>query len=204
MLKTLEYYLRIRARNILKASLEMDVLGMLENGVLGIGRRSLQLTTMYISHAYSFCLFYLPSRKPKNAKRARNIYVIVLNLTMKKGILIFIVFFLVGFLVLYILPIEVTQSRELKRGNILIENIENYVNETGKIPESHNWETLRSLGFMEDEMETAYPEIRQINDSTYELIFTIGFDPPYLMWNSQERIWKDDFPTIPDEWKNKN
>jgi hypothetical protein len=128
----------------------------------------------------------------------------VLNLTMKKGILIFIVFFLVGFLVLYILPIEVTHSRELKRGNILIENIENYVNETGKIPESHNWETLRSLGFMEDEMETAYPEIRQINDSTYELIFTIGFDPPYLMWNSQERIWKDDFPTIPDEWKNKN
>ena len=117
---------------------------------------------------------------------------------MKKGILIFIVFFLVGFLVLYILPIEVTHSRELKRGNILIENIENYVNETGKIPESHNWETLRSLGFMEDEMETAYPEIRQINDSTYELIFTIGFDPPYLMWNSQERIWKDDFPTIPD------
>ena len=75
MLKTLEYYLRIRARNILKASLEMDVLGMIENGVLGIGRRSLQLTTMYISHAYSFCLFYLPSRKPKNAKRARNIYV---------------------------------------------------------------------------------------------------------------------------------
>jgi hypothetical protein len=129
---------------------------------------------------------------------------LVLNLTMKKGILIFIVFFLVGFLVLYILPIEVTHSRELKRGNILIENIENYVNETGKIPESHNWETLRSLGFMEDEMETAYPEIRQINDSTYELIFTIGFDPPYLMWNSQERIWKDDFPTIPDEWKNKN
>ena len=60
MLKTLEYYLRIRARNILKASLEMDVLGMLENGVLGIGRRSLQLTTMYISHAYSFCFFYLP------------------------------------------------------------------------------------------------------------------------------------------------
>ena len=57
MLKTLEYYLRIRARNILKASLEMDVLGMLENGVLGIGRRPLQLTTMYISHAYSFCLF---------------------------------------------------------------------------------------------------------------------------------------------------
>ena len=53
----------------------MDVLGMLENGVLGIGRRPLQLTTMYISHAYSFCLFYLPSRKPKNAKRARDIYV---------------------------------------------------------------------------------------------------------------------------------
>ena len=57
MLKTLEYYLRIRARNILKASLEMDVLGMLENGVLGIGRRSLQLTTMYISHASSLSAF---------------------------------------------------------------------------------------------------------------------------------------------------
>ena len=50
-------------------------------------------------------------------------------------------------------------------------------------------------------METAYPEIQQLNDSTYELIFTLGFDPPYIMWNSKERIWKEGFPTIPEEWK---
>ncbi len=120
---------------------------------------------------------------------------------MKKSILIFLVLFVVGFLFFYNLPLEITHRTEIKRGNTLIKNIENYINETGEIPESHNWETLRSIGFMEDEMETAYPEIRQINDSTYELIFTIDFDPPYLMWNSEERIWKEDFPTIPEEWK---
>tara|TARA_R100000353_G_scaffold175981_1_gene148124 strand:+ start:50 stop:421 length:372 start_codon:yes stop_codon:yes gene_type:complete len=123
---------------------------------------------------------------------------------MKKGVLIFLVLFGIGLLVLFNLPLEITHRTEIKRGNALIENIENYINETGELPGSNNWETLRSIGFTEDEMETAYPEIRQINDSTYELIFTIGFDPPYLMWNSKERIWKEDFPTIPDEWKNKN
>ena len=123
---------------------------------------------------------------------------------MKKAILIFLILFGIGLLVLFNLPLEITHRMEIKRGNILIENIEKYINETGELPGSNNWETLRSIGFTEDELETAYPEISQINDSIYELIFTIGFDPPYLMWNSKERIWKEDFPTIPDEWKNKN
>ena len=115
---------------------------------------------------------------------------------MKKGILIFLVLFTIGLLTLYNLPLGITHRTEIKRGSSLIKNIENYINKTGKIPESNNWETLRKVGFTEDEMETAYPEIHHINDSTYELIFTIGFDPPYLMWNSKERIWKEDFPTI--------
>ena len=125
----------------------------------------------------------------------------MLNLKMKKGILIFLILFVAGFLVFYNLPLEITYRTEIKRGNTLIENIENYITETGEIPKSNNWETLRSIGFTEDEMEAAYPEIRQINDSTFELIYTIGFDPPYLMWNSKERIWKEDFPSIPEEWK---
>lgn len=123
---------------------------------------------------------------------------------MNKGIIIFLALIGVGFLVLYNLPLEITHRTEIKRGNKLIENIEKYINETGEIPESNNWETLRSIGFTDGEMETAYPEINRPNDSTYELVFTIGFDPPYLMWNSRERIWKEDFPTISDEWKNKN
>ncbi len=120
---------------------------------------------------------------------------------MKKGVLIFLILFGTGLLVLFNLPLEITHRTEIKRGNALNENIKNYINQTGELPGSNNWETLRSIGFTGEEMETAYPEILQINDSTYELIFTIGFDPPYLMWNSKERIWKEDSPMIPVECK---
>ena len=128
----------------------------------------------------------------------------MLNLKMKKAILIFLVLYGIGLLVLFKLPLEVTHRTEIERGNTLIENIENYINETGELPGSNNWETLSLIGFTEDEMGTAFPEIHQINDSTYELIFTIGFDPPYLLWNSKERIWKEDFPTILMNGENKN
>lgn len=129
--------------------------------------------------------------------------VIVLILKMKKAFLIIVVLLGFGILVLHNLPLEIIYRTEIKRGNELIENIENHKSETGEIPKSTDWETLHSIGFSKDEMETAYPEIRHINESTFELIYTIGFDPPYLMWNSKERIWKKDFPTQTEEWKNK-
>jgi hypothetical protein len=50
---------------------------------------------------------------------------------MKKGILIFLVLFGVRLLVLYNLPLEVTQRTEIKRGNTLIENIEKHIKRNG-------------------------------------------------------------------------
>ena len=91
---------------------------------------------------------------------------------------------------------EFHNRTEIERGKVLVAKIDQYIETNGEIPNSCDWSVLESIGFNSDEMDTAYPEIRTVNDSTYELIFVLGFDPPYLMWNSNEKIWKEGFPTI--------
>lgn len=90
----------------------------------------------------------------------------------------------------------ISKDTRTKRGNEIIRNIELYKSETGQLPKNHDWQTLRTLGFNPKEMEKAYPEYSKINDTTFELVFVKGFDPPYFMWNSNERIWKEGFPTF--------
>lgn len=75
----------------------------------------------------------------------------------------------------------------------MIENISNYWETNGELPQSYDWETLKKLGIQFD-YEVSKPEYRNLNDSVYELYFIEGFDGPYLMWNSMERKWKIDNP----------
>ena len=56
-------------------------------------------------------------------------------------------------------------------------------------------------GFKKDELEKAYPKFTKLNESSFELVYIIGFDPPYIMWNSKERIWKEGFPSTPEDWE---
>ena len=120
---------------------------------------------------------------------------------MKKSVLIIIVLVFISILVFYNLPIEFHKREEIARGNELISNIEKHYETKKNIPSTTDWKTLREIGFSDEEMERAYPELRKLNDSTYELIYNLGFDPPYIMWNSKERVWKEDVPSIPDNWK---
>ncbi|MEK6482550.1 hypothetical protein WJR50_33790 [Catalinimonas sp. 4WD22] len=123
---------------------------------------------------------------------------------MKNSILIAIAVIIATIFILYNLPMELYNRKEIERGNELIKSIDRYHQKEGNFPANNDWETLRKIGFTSEEMGRAYPEIRNLNDSTYELIFTIGFDPPYLMWNSNERKWKEDFPSIPESWMEKD
>ncbi|MGB3585723.1 MAG: hypothetical protein WBA23_04235 [Tunicatimonas sp.] len=123
---------------------------------------------------------------------------------MKNSILIAITVIIAIFFILYNLPIELYNRKEIERGNELINSIDRYYHKEGNLPANNDWEALRKIGFTREEMGRAYPEIRNLNDSTYELIFTIGFDPPYLMWNSNEKKWKEDFPSISESWMEKD
>ncbi len=120
---------------------------------------------------------------------------------MKKSLFIITAILFSSVVLFYNLPMEFHFRKEIDRGNELINNIDRYYEINGTIPSINDWKQLRNIGFTDNEMERAYPELRRLNDTTYELIFNLGFDPPYLMWNSTEKIWKEDFPSIPDSWK---
>ena len=108
---------------------------------------------------------------------------------------------MIGFYILWWnLPVRINRYADIDFGNQLIRNITSYKNQHGKLPNPGDWEDLKRLGFKFD-YEVVTPEYQSINDSIYELIFVEGFDGPYLLWNSQEKNWKIDQPTISERLK---
>jgi len=87
--------------------------------------------------------------------------------------------------------VAINHHSEIKLGDKVIDNVDNYWKSYKKLPQWNDWETLRKLGIKFDN-DVSKPEYKNLNDSVYELHFIEGFDGPYLMWNSTERIWKID------------
>ena len=108
------------------------------------------------------------------------------------GIIIFIV---IGFLVYWNLPIEITRKSDITLGNTLIKNIEKYKLDHNKLPTEDDWKTLEELGFNTQSLGTKPNYIVDLKGN-YEITFLEGFDGPYLLWNSIDKKWKIDFPRI--------
>lgn len=117
-------------------------------------------------------------------------------------ILIPIVLIVIG-LIYFNLPFEVTRKSDIEFGNKLVDRIEDFKKEKGELPTPDDWNTLERLGF-KIEMLGTDPTYEKINENEFELIYLEGFDGPYLLYNSGQKNWKIDFPTIPDRWKEKN
>lgn len=116
---------------------------------------------------------------------------------MKKTLIIsisIIALIILSITVYWNLPIEITRKSDIKFGNELIEKIEVYKNNNGKLPEVNDWQTLEKLGFKKD--DSAKPTFTADKNGNYELVYIDGFDGPYLLWNSQEKKWTIDFPKI--------
>lgn len=113
---------------------------------------------------------------------------------LKRTLVIFPIFVVVVGLLYLNLPFEILRKSDINRGNELIQGIEQYYKSNEILPNNGDWKSLKSIGFTEDEMETSFPEYQKINDSTYQVIFVLGFDPPYLMWVSNEKMWIEGFP----------
>ena len=115
---------------------------------------------------------------------------------MKKIAIIIISFLilLIGFyFIWWNLPLTINRHSDIKLGDKIIDNIEKYKIKNN-LPDNDDWETLRKFGFR-DKTDFLQPEYSKVDSSTFELIFIEGFDGPYLMWNSKERLWKEAYPT---------
>lgn len=110
------------------------------------------------------------------------------------GILTFFVLTIGAYFIWLSLPLTINRSSDINLGEQLIKNIESYQKQNG-LPDNNDWETLRNFGFR-DKIDFLQPEYRKLDDSNFELIFIEGFDGPYLMWTSTERIWKEGYPTF--------
>jgi len=85
------------------------------------------------------------------------------------------------------LPVTINHHSEIKLGDKVIDNVDNYWKSNKKLPQWNDWEALRKLGIQFDN-DVSKPEYKNLNDLVYELYFIEGFDRPYLMWNSTESI----------------
>nr|WP_321485566.1 hypothetical protein [uncultured Draconibacterium sp.] len=101
------------------------------------------------------------------------------------------------------LPIEITRHSDIRLGNELVSKIRNFQSMHDRLPEPDSSQVLLDLGFKRGFLDVE-PAYQKINDSEFEIIYLEGFDGPYLLYNSKIDKWKEDFPTIPDRWKEKN
>lgn len=117
---------------------------------------------------------------------------------MKKAFYILVsllVLSLISLVIYWNLPFEITRKKDIELGNTLIENIQSYKSKHHKVPDENDSKTLRKLGFKIEVLGTK-PSYETNQNGEYELVFIEGFDGPHLMWNSKEKKWKIDFPTI--------
>jgi len=117
---------------------------------------------------------------------------------MKKTLIIIssvLVLILISITVYWNLPIEIARKSDIDSGNTIIRNIENYQKTNHQLPSDGDWQTLEKLGFKVEDLGTT-PMYAKDSSNTYELSYPDGFDGPYLIWNSKERKWTIDFPTI--------
>ncbi len=94
------------------------------------------------------------------------------------------------------LPIEITRRKDIKFGSELIVKIQDYKNRNSQLPSTDDWQTLEQFGFKMEMLGTD-PSYQKISNDEYELIYLEGFDGPYLLYNSQSKKWRVDFPKFP-------
>jgi uncharacterized protein YxeA len=116
---------------------------------------------------------------------------------MKKTLIIslsVIVLIILSITIYWNLPIEITRKSDIKSGNKIVENIENYRKNSYKLPEVNDWQTLEQLGLQKD--DSSKPVYNKDEAGNYELIYDDGLGGPYLLWNSTEKKWTIDQPKI--------
>ena len=112
---------------------------------------------------------------------------------MKKNLTIILIA-LVAIPVIYLnLPFTFKHREDIKYGSRLVENLDKFYKDNQRLPDNTEHHIFDSLGFQLD--NTGHlPDYEKLNDSTYQIIFIKGFDPPYLYYKSDEKVWKYGFP----------
>ena len=115
----------------------------------------------------------------------------------KRNIFIILFLLFVMYIILIIfLPIQIKYFSEIKRGNKIIKELENYYYINKKYPEENDWRTIENIyrnTFLKNNIEfngmTIQPYYFRIHND-YVLEYIMGFDPPYLYYYSKIKEWR--------------
>lgn len=91
---------------------------------------------------------------------------------------------------LFFAPFSLKFKEEIELGNSKVELIKQYYKKYDSLPDD---KFLQANGVRTD-IEKVYFEYIRKNDSVFLLIYPIGFDPPYLYYNSAKKKWNYGFP----------
>ena len=90
------------------------------------------------------------------------------------------------------MPLEWRRHKDIELGKTISANIENYRRQHGRLPAAGNEAELKALGFLHTKAQGWQPGYRPNGAGGYRLIYDEGYDPPYLLWDSQEQQWRLD------------
>ncbi|UOP04884.1 hypothetical protein [Conchiformibius kuhniae] len=88
-----------------------------------------------------------------------------------------------------LLPVEWRRHKDIDLGNTLIARIDAHLQQHGHLPEP-NETNLQQLGFRHDKDIGWQPSYRIINGTHYRIVYQNGYAPPWLGWDSQQRVWQ--------------
>lgn len=91
-------------------------------------------------------------------------------------------------LTLHYLPWRYAYWLDMRRAEHIAANIEALRARTGRLPNDHDNAEMRALDF---ELRIGYvPELVELSDTDYELVYHFGFDGPDLVYSSTTRGWR--------------
>jgi hypothetical protein len=88
---------------------------------------------------------------------------------------------------LAVLPWWVLYSSDIRAGNTIIANVEQFRREHGHLPDKHNPDEVAALGF--ELRVDYYPDYRHYGDE-YEIEYFEGFDGPFIIYSSKLKEWR--------------
>ncbi len=109
---------------------------------------------------------------------------------MAKKLFLAVITMLIALSIAIFFYVQIQRKSNIQRGNELKTNILTYQQKFGKLPKNNDSELLKSIGFTSEELDRAYPSYCRIDNSRFQLIFVVGFDSPYLTWDSKDDKWE--------------
>ena len=95
-----------------------------------------------------------------------------------------LVFFILG---PRILPWRFFYADEIRAGSAIVENIDRYAQDNGRLPDPGNIDEMKQLGFT---LLIGYrPAYAQTGKNDFEIEYFIGFDDPAIKYSSVDRRW---------------